>query len=149
MPVSLAGGGPLPLVPGRPPAGCIEVAIAARYTLLPTMIRGSGSIMKFVDRKDLERAEMTVVVRIPTPLRKYTDGLAEVNTEGSTIREVFTHLEKQHAGLQEKIFDDGGEIRRFINVFVNGEDVRHQKGADTPVHTGDEVSVVPAIAGGR
>ncbi len=92
---------------------------------------------------------MAVVIRIPTPLRKFTDGQAEVEAEGETIREVFSDLEQSHAGLGEKIFDDSGEIRRFINVFVNGDDVRHADGLATAVKSGDEVSVIPAIAGGR
>ena len=91
---------------------------------------------------------MAVVVRIPTPLRKYTGGEAEVETDGASIREVFENLERKHEGLHAKIFDEGGEIRRFINVFVNGEDVRYREGTDTPVNAGDELSVVPAIAGG-
>ena len=91
---------------------------------------------------------MAVTIRIPTPLRKFTEGKSEVDVEGGTIREVFDDVENRHGGLQEKIFDDAGETRRFINVFVNGEDVRHSQGLDTPVKDGDEVSVVPAIAGG-
>ena len=92
---------------------------------------------------------MAVTVRIPTPLRKFTGGQADVKTEGSTVREVFANLESAHSGFRGKIFDDAGEIRRFINVFVNGDDVRHQRGLDTAVKSGDEISVVPAIAGGR
>ena len=91
---------------------------------------------------------MAATIRIPTPLRKFTEGKSEVDVEGGTIREVFDHVENSHGGLKEKIFDDAGEIRRFINVFVNGEDVRHAEGLDTQVNDGDEVSVVPAIAGG-
>ena len=91
---------------------------------------------------------MAVTIRIPTPLRKFTEGKSEVDVEGGTIREVFDDVENRYGGLQEKIFDDSGEIRRFINVFVNGEDVRHSQGLDTPVKDGDEVSVIPAIAGG-
>ena len=91
---------------------------------------------------------MSVTIRIPTPLRKFTGGKAEVAAEGGTVREVFEDVEKQFGGLNEKIFDDGGEIRRFINVFVNGEDIRHGDGADSAVKSGDELSVVPAIAGG-
>ena len=91
---------------------------------------------------------MAATIRIPTPLRKFTEGKSEVDVEGGTIREVFDHVENSHGGLKEKIFDDAGEIRRFINVFVNGEDVLHAEGLDTPVNDGDEVSVVPAIAGG-
>ncbi len=92
---------------------------------------------------------MAVVIRIPTPLRKFTDGQAEVQVEGATIQEVFSNLERSHVGIGAKIFDDSGEIRRFINVFVNGDDVRHADGPATAVQSGDEVSVVPAIAGGR
>ena len=91
---------------------------------------------------------MAATIRIPTPLRKFTDGKSEVDVEGGTVREIFDDVENRHGGLKEKIFDDAGEIRRFINVFVNGEDVRHSQGLDTPVKDGDELSVVPAIAGG-
>jgi len=91
---------------------------------------------------------MAVIVRIPTPLRKLTGGQADVEAEGSTVREVFENLESAHQGFRAKICDDSGEIRRFINVFVNGDDVRHQSGLDTAVRSGDEISVVPAIAGG-
>jgi len=91
---------------------------------------------------------MAVTIRIPTPLRKFTEGKSEVDVEGGTIREVFDNVESSHGGLKEKIFDDAGETRRFINIFVNGDDVRHAEGLDTPVKDGDEVSVVPAIAGG-
>ena len=91
---------------------------------------------------------MAATIRIPTPLRKFTDGKSEVDVEGGTVREIFDDVENRHGGLKDKIFDDAGEVRRFINVFVNGEDVRHAEGLDTPVKDGDEVSVVPAIAGG-
>ena len=91
---------------------------------------------------------MAATIRIPTPLRKFTDGKSEVDVEGGTVREIFDDVENRHGGLKDKIFDDAGEIRRFINVFVNGEDVRHAEGLDTPVKDGDELSVVPAITGG-
>lgn len=91
---------------------------------------------------------MAVLVRIPTPLRKYTDGKAEVEVEGATIREVFDRLEAAHQGIWDRVFDDTSEVRRFISVFVNGEDIRGRSGVNTRVEKGDEVSVVPAIAGG-
>ena|SRR5215510_11646125 len=90
-----------------------------------------------------------VKVRIPTPLRKLTKGMAEVEAKGATVREVFQDLEGRYGGLREKVFDESGEVRRFINIFVNGEDVRFLKGADTPVKAADELSIVPAIAGGE
>ena len=89
-----------------------------------------------------------VGVRIPTPLRKYANGNAEVEVEGTNVREAFDHLEAACEGIKSKVFDDAGEIRRFINVFVNGEDVRYLQGPDTAVKAGDELSIVPAIAGG-
>ena len=92
---------------------------------------------------------MASTVRIPTPLRKLTAGKAEVDGEGASVRELFEDLEGNYKGLKEKIFDDAGEIRRFIIVSVNGEDVRYLNGPDTAVKSGDEISIVPAIAGGR
>ena len=89
------------------------------------------------------------MVRIPTPLRKLTGGSAEVDADGASIREVFDSLEGNYAGLKAKIFDDAGDIRRFIIISLNGEDVRYLQGADTPVKQGDEVIIVPAIAGGK
>ena len=91
---------------------------------------------------------MAIVVRIPTPLRKYTAGKAEVEAEGANVREVFESVESAYQGVTEKVFDDSGSIRRFSNVFVNGEDIRHLQGPDTTVKSGDELSIVPAIAGG-
>jgi len=92
---------------------------------------------------------MPATVRIPTPLRKITGGSAEVDAEGASIRELFDSLEGSYAGLKAKVFDEGGEIRRFIIISLNGEDVRYLRGADTPVKQGDEISIVPAIAGGK
>jgi len=92
---------------------------------------------------------MAVVIRIPTPLRKFTAGQAEIEAEGATLRDIFADAEAKHVGIHAKIFDDAGDIRRFINLFVNGEDVRHADGLATAVKSGDEVSIVPAIAGGR
>ena len=88
------------------------------------------------------------VVRIPTPLRKLTGGHAEVKGAGGTVRELLGELEGRYPGFREKILDEGGGIRRFINVFVNGEDVKSLRGLETETRPSDEVSIVPAIAGG-
>ncbi|MBI2890136.1 MAG: MoaD family protein [Nitrospirae bacterium] len=87
-------------------------------------------------------------VRIPTPLRKLTGGLEEVQATGANLGEVLQALEKTYPGFKERIFDEAGEIRRFINVFVNDEDVRFLQNLKTPVKDGDEISILPAIAGG-
>lgn len=87
-------------------------------------------------------------VRIPTPLRKLTDGEAVVDVEGSDLRTVVKHLDATHPGLGERILDENGELRRFVNVFVRDEDIRFQQGLDTQVAEGDVVSIVPAVAGG-
>lgn len=91
---------------------------------------------------------MSVSVRIPTPLRKLTGGSDEVAIEATTIGELIDNLEAAHAGLKERLCDDAGEIRRFVNVYVNDEDVRFLDGRNTALKDGDEVSIVPAIAGG-
>jgi len=91
---------------------------------------------------------MSVSVRIPTPLRKLTGGADEVAIEGVNVGEVIENLEVAHPGLKERLCDDAGEIRRFVNVYVNDEDVRFLEGRATALKDGDEVSIVPAIAGG-
>lgn len=92
---------------------------------------------------------MSVTVRIPTPLRKLTGGADEVSVEAGNVGELIENLESQHPGLKERLCDDAGEIRRFVNVYVNDEDVRFLDGRGTALKDGDEVSIVPAIAGGR
>jgi MoaD family protein len=87
-------------------------------------------------------------VRIPTPLRKYTQGQEEVTAAGKTVGELIGDLEAKYPGIKERICDEKGALRRFVNVFVKDEDVRFQKNLDTPVADADEVSIVPAIAGG-
>ena len=91
---------------------------------------------------------MPVSVRIPTPLRKLTGGHADVSAEGESVAQVLDDLEGNYAGFRSKILDDSGDIRRFINLFVNGEDVRYLKGLESGVKEGDEISIIPAIAGG-
>ena len=91
---------------------------------------------------------MSVTVRIPTPLRKLTGGSDEVTVDGATVGEIIESLEAAHPGLKERLCDDAGEIRRFVNVYVNDEDVRFLEGRATALKDGDELSIVPAIAGG-
>lgn len=91
---------------------------------------------------------MSVKVLIPTPLRKLTQDQAEVRAEGKTVSEIIEHLEKNYPGLKERLVDEQGKIRRFVNVYVNEEDVRFLKAEQTEVKDGDTLSIVPAIAGG-
>jgi molybdopterin synthase sulfur carrier subunit len=91
---------------------------------------------------------MSVKVRIPTPLRKLTNELDVVVGEAGTLLSCIDGLEATYPGLKERICDEQGEIRRFVNVYVNGEDVRFMQGLQTPLKAGDEVSIVPAVAGG-
>ncbi|MFN3422285.1 MAG: ubiquitin-like small modifier protein 1 [Armatimonadota bacterium] len=92
---------------------------------------------------------MPIKVRIPTPLQNLTGGSAEVVAEGKTVRELIDNLEQKYAGIKARLCDENGEIRRFVNIFVNDEDIRFLQGLDTELKEGDEVSIVPAIAGGR
>ena len=91
---------------------------------------------------------MTVSVRIPTIMRTLTAGQSEVKVEGTTVGEVVASLEAAHPGFKERLLDDQGNLRRFVNVFVADEDVRFLSGLDTPVPEGETVSVIPAVAGG-
>ncbi len=91
---------------------------------------------------------MRVKVRIPTPLLSLTGGKKEVIAEGATLKEVIEDLERQFPGMKERLCDEEGNLRRFINFFVNDEDVRFLEGENTPLKEGDIVSIVPAIAGG-
>ena len=88
-------------------------------------------------------------VRIPTPLRKYTGGAEVVQADGATVAAIVADLDKRNPGIRDRICDESGAVRRFVNIFVNGEDIRFQQNLDTAVKAGDEVSIVPAIAGGR
>jgi MoaD family protein len=90
---------------------------------------------------------MAVEVRIPTILRTYTGGEKAVAGEGDTLSEVIDHLESNHPGLKDRLLD-GEDLRRFVNVYVNDEDVRFTGGLDTSVNDGDQVVVLPAVAGG-
>ncbi len=90
-----------------------------------------------------------IKVRIPTPLRPMTGGKNEVEIAGSTIAEIIDNLGEAHPGIKERLYDEQGEVRRFINIYVNEEDIRFLTGKETPLKDGDEVSIIPAIAGGR
>ena len=87
-------------------------------------------------------------VRIPTPLRKLTQGAEEVVAAGKNVGELIADLERQFPGIKERICDEKGAVRRFVNIFVKDEDIRFQQNLETPVADADEVSIVPAIAGG-
>ncbi len=91
---------------------------------------------------------MSVKVRIPTPLMKLTNNQAEVTAEGGTIADLLNNLESQFAGMKERICEENGAPRRFINIYLNEEDIRFLDGEKTKIKDGDEVSIIPAIAGG-
>ncbi len=91
---------------------------------------------------------MAVKVKIPTPLRNLTQDQDTVQADGGTLRAVVETLEGQFPGMRERLLDEGGEIRRFVNIYINGEDVRFLQGLTTDLKDGDEVSIVPAVAGG-
>ena len=91
---------------------------------------------------------MSVSVRIPTTLRPLTGGKSEVAVEGSNVRDVIKSLDGAHPGFADRLLDDEGNLRRFVNVFVADDDVRFLDGLDTPVPDGTEVAIIPAVAGG-
>ena len=91
---------------------------------------------------------MSTTVRIPTALRTLTGGSSEVAVEGSTVGEILKGLDAAHPGIGERLFDDAGALRRFVNVFVADEDIRFLDGLSTPVTAGQAVSIIPAVAGG-
>ncbi|KJK56193.1 ubiquitin-like small modifier protein 1 [Saccharothrix sp. ST-888] len=91
---------------------------------------------------------MSASVRIPTILRTYTGGAAEVTAEGATLAAVIADLDASHPGIAARILDDAGKLRRFVNVYVNDDDVRFDQGLETEIKDGSSVSVIPAVAGG-
>ena len=91
---------------------------------------------------------MAVKVRIPTPLRRLTGGRDEVMAEGGTVAEVLDDLERRYKGIKERICEPDGSLRRFVNIYINDEDIRFKRNMDTEVSDGDEISIIPAIAGG-
>ncbi|MHC4840186.1 MAG: ubiquitin-like small modifier protein 1 [Planctomycetota bacterium] len=91
---------------------------------------------------------MTSTIRIPTPLRNLTNNEAEVEVKASAVGAALAALEEQHQGIRARICDEQGNVRRFVNVFLNDEDIRFLENLDTPVAEGDQLSIIPAIAGG-
>ena len=91
---------------------------------------------------------MAVKVRVPTVLQRTTDGAAEVEVSAANVAEAIDALDGQYQGFKRRLCDDDGSLRRFINIFVNDEDIRFLDGLDTQLKDGDEISIVPAIAGG-
>ena len=91
---------------------------------------------------------MAIKVRIPTPLMKLTDNQSEVSAEGKTISDIIDNLENQFNGIKDRICEENGAPRRFINIYINEEDIRFLEGEKTTVKDGDEISIIPAIAGG-
>ncbi len=87
-------------------------------------------------------------IRIPSPLRRYTNGQSKVEGRGATLKEVISHLEAQFPGIQGRLCEEDGQIKRYVNVFVNDEEIRALQGADTPIADKDEISIIPAMAGG-
>ena len=92
---------------------------------------------------------MSVMVRIPGPLRKITEGADKVEMEGADLGELIGSLEDKYPGMKERLLDENGELRYFVNLYLNNEDIRFLEGLKTAIKSGDEISIVPAVAGGR
>lgn len=93
-------------------------------------------------------AIMSVMIRIPSPLRRVTNGLDKVEVDGETLQGCINKLEAEFPGVSERMLDEQGALREFVNVYINGEDVRFLQGLETATKSGDEISIVPAVAGG-
>ncbi|MAP39267.1 MAG: molybdopterin synthase sulfur carrier subunit [Dehalococcoidia bacterium] len=91
---------------------------------------------------------MSIMVRIPTPLRRVTNGQDKVEVNGDSVGAIIGDLDSQFPGLKERLCDEQGELRNFVNIYVNGEDVRFLDGINSATAEGDEISIVPAVAGG-
>ncbi len=91
---------------------------------------------------------MGVMVRIPTPLRRMTGGADKVEIDVDDLSQMIDRLESDYPGFKERLLDEEGELRYFVNIYVNGEDIRFDQGLKTAIKSGDEVSIVPAVAGG-
>ncbi|HZQ99904.1 MAG TPA: ubiquitin-like small modifier protein 1 [Chloroflexota bacterium] len=91
---------------------------------------------------------MAVTVRVPTPLRRVAGGNKDVQADGATVSALIDDLEKRYPGFKDRLCDDDGSLKRFINLYVNGEDIRYADGLETSLKDGDEVSIIPAVSGG-
>ena len=91
---------------------------------------------------------MSVLIRIPTPLRRMTNGEGKVELESGTMGEIVERLDSSYPGIKARLLDENGELHYYVNIYLNGEDVQFLQGLDTPANSGDEVSIVPAVAGG-
>jgi len=91
---------------------------------------------------------MATTVRIPTPLRRLTNGQDKLEIESANVSEMIDSMESEFPGFKERLLDENGELRYFVNIYLNGEDVRFLEGVATPISSGDEISIVPAVAGG-
>ena len=91
---------------------------------------------------------MAVTIKLPAQLRAAADGQAQASASGATVREVLDGLCRSHPELRDRLLDDGSDLRRFVNVFLRGEDIRFLSGMETPVADGDELTILPAVAGG-
>jgi len=88
-------------------------------------------------------------VRIPSPLRRYTNGQSKVESQGANINELISNLEAQYPGIKSRLCEENGQIKRYVNVFINETEIRTLQGAETPLTDKDEVSIIPAMAGGQ
>ena len=91
---------------------------------------------------------MSVNVRIPTPIRRVTNGKDKVTVSGETLKQIIDAMEAQYPGVKARLCDDKGDLRSFVNIYINGEDVRFLSGIESPLSPGDEISIIPAVAGG-
>ena len=91
---------------------------------------------------------MPVSIRVPTPLRKLTGNQSEVQIEGDTVASILTNMEAAYPGIKDRLCDESGQVRRFINIYVNEEDIRFLQGIETNLKQGDKIAIIPAIAGG-
>ena len=110
-------------------------------------VLGASVFCKFQFSHDQGRT-MSVKVLIPTPLQKFTNNQATIEATGNNVAELIEALEQNCPGIKSRLCDESGKPRRFLNLYVNSEDIRFLEGTDTPLNDGDEVSIVPAVAGG-